>query len=316
MTAPVTLTITTEDRALARAIAAAWGDLVEPAPDALSVFDERAATEMIAGRLPDAAAAPYWRIDATYQDAPDATEIAATLKAILDIEIPAITCAEVPDLNWVAISQAALPPVEAGRFVVHGSHDRARAGGRLTAIEIEAGEAFGTAHHATTYGCLLAIDRLSRTVGRSRPAKVLDLGCGSGVLAIALAKAWPGAARLSGPIVASDIDAQSCVIARENARHNGVERRVRVVHADGAAAPELRAAGPFDIVIANILAGPLITIAKDVARITRPGGALILSGILVPQARQVIAAYRAAGFALTDHRRIAGWSTLRLVRRA
>ncbi len=318
--APVTLTIETADRALARAIAGAWENLVEPSPDALSVFDETAASAMTAGRLPDAAAAPLWRIDATYQDPPDAAAIAATLEAILETEIPPIATAEVPDLNWVAISQAALPPVEAGRFVVHGSHDRARVGGRLTAIEIEAGEAFGTAHHATTYGCLLAIDRLSHTAALKRPVKVLDLGCGSGVLAIALAKAWPesgpGTARLAGPIVASDIDAQSCIVARENAAHNGVARGVRVVHADGAAAPELRGAAPFDVVIANILAGPLVVIAKDIARIMRPGGTLILSGILVPQAHQVIAAYRAAGFALCDHRRIAGWSTLRLTRRA
>lgn len=316
MTAPVTLTIETDDRAQARAIAAAWGDLIEPAPDSLSIFDDAAAKAMTAGRLPDAAAPQHWRIDATYQDPPDADEIAATLAAILDIQIPAIVTSEIPDLNWVAISQAALPPVEAGRFVVHGSHDRARSGGRLTAVEIDAGEAFGTAHHATTYGCLLALDKLSETAARNRPVKVLDLGCGSGVLAIALAKAWPGTARLNGPIFASDLDAQSCVVAHANAVHNGVAHRLRVIHADGAAAPELLAAGPFDIVIANILAGPLIMIAKDIARITRRGGTIVLSGILVPQARQVIAAYCAAGFAVNDHRRISGWSTLRLTRRA
>ncbi|MEL7049887.1 MAG: 50S ribosomal protein L11 methyltransferase, partial [Pseudomonadota bacterium] len=159
------------------------------------------------------------------------------------------------------------------------------------------------------FGCLMAIDRLTRKTPHAA-LNILDLGCGSGILAIALAKCWP-----SAKITATDIDPQSCVVARENADHNKVGSTVNTYVADGADDSRVKGDGPFDMIIANILAGPLISIAKDVAHIIKPGGDLILSGILVPQAASVIAAYRTAGFTLQDHQRITGWSTITLVKR-
>lgn len=301
MSSATTLSLTLTDRTAARTIAGALQDLIDPAPDALTIFENPS----LDGDTPR-----DWRIDAYFDTAPDADALRSELAAILDLDVPAFTQTQVPDENWVALSQKALPPVEAGRFVVHGSHDREKVGRRRHGIEIEAGEAFGTAHHATTYGCLKAIDRLTRRNQAQAGTKILDLGCGSGILAIALAKAWPDTR-----ILATDVDEQSCVVAAENAAHNGVARTISVRRACGVKASVIDAAAPFDIVIANILAGPLIQLAPQISAIVVPGGKLILSGILVPQAPQVIAAYRTAGFILSIHDRITGWSTLQLVRR-
>jgi ribosomal protein L11 methyltransferase len=212
----------------------------------------------------------------------------------------------VPDQNWVALSQAALPPVAAGRFLVHGRHDRARVGARRTAIEIEAGEAFGTGHNATTALCLEALDRLTR---RRRFARVLDLGCGSGVLAIAAARVLPGAR-----VLAVDNDPLATGVARANARLNGMSRRVRVIDAAGFGHPLLRPARAFDLVLANLLPGPLIQLAPAMRRALRPGGVAVLSGLLDHQAREVAATYRAAGFRLMARSRRAGWTVLTVVR--
>ncbi len=275
------------DKDRAHTIAGFLHELGEPLPDAVTLFEHGAG----------------WRIEAYYAEPPDAADLTATLVDALGGPPPAIVVAPVPQENWVAISQAALPPVVIGRFVVHGSHDRGRVAHGPNAIEIEAGEAFGTAHHATTQGCLAAIDRIAR---RTRVHRMLDLGCGSGVLAIAAARTMP---RVS--IVASDIDPRSAEIARENVHLNGAADRVRVVCAAGLAHPALRGQR-FDLVVANILAGPLIALKRDIANAVGPGGTLVLSGLLTTQARDVIANYRAVGLALQRHDVTAGWSTLTL----
>jgi ribosomal protein L11 methyltransferase len=290
------LTIDVAARDAARSLAGALQELVSAPPQALTLFEQADAN----------GAAPAWRIEAYYDEPPDPALLGEELAALLDAGIPALTITPVEQLNWVALSQAALPPVAAGRFTVHGSHDAGRVPRGPNAILIDAGEAFGTAHHATTFGCLSAIDALTR---RRHFARVLDLGCGSGVLAIAAARALPRAV-----ILATDLDAQSVVVAKSNMRQNGAGRRIDAFVADGLAAPRLRRAGQFDLVIANILADPLIALAREIRRALCPGGALVLSGLLIPQAPAVIAAYRAAGFALVTHRRILGWSTLTLVR--
>lgn len=280
------------DRSLAMHAASTLQDFLEPAPDALTVFENGPAS---------------WRLEAYFNDGLDGRDLATELAVYISEPLPPFTADTVPDLNWVAMSQAALPPVQAGRFTVHGSHDSHRIARSPNTILIDAGEAFGTAHHQTTLGCLLAIDRLTRTEDFKT---VLDLGTGSGVLAIAVARMLPRA-----EIIATDLDAQSVNVARENVRINGVGDRIALAQAAGVDHVWLRQSNPFDLVIANILAGPLIRLAPDLARTVRRAGTLVLSGLLVPQAAQVIAAYRAAGFHLVSHDRISGWSTLVLRRR-
>lgn len=280
------------DKELAHTLAAGLQEMVEPAPDALTLFEHGAA----------------WKIDAYYADAPDGTALAAALAGVTGHQVMAFDVAAVPDTNWVAMSQAALPPVSAGRFTIHGSHDKDRVPRGPNAILIDAGEAFGTAHHATTAGCLAAIDRVTRVRAYRN---VLDLGCGSGVLAIAVARVAPRAL-----ILASDLDRPSVAVAAENMRLNGVAHRIHVFPAAGLDHPFIRHAGRFDLLIANILAGPLIMLATQIAAAVEPGGTLLLSGLLIPQAPQVIAAYRASGFALVRHDRVYGWSTLELTRQA
>lgn len=287
------LSLFTIDKDVAATIAGALQDLIDPPPDALSRFEDHERGG--------------WRIDAYFIDPPEPAVLHALLEDMTGLDVPIIEAEPVPPLNWVAISQAALPPVHAGRFVVHGTHDRARIARGPHAILIDAGEAFGTAHHATTSSCLTAIDRLTR---RGPLRRVLDLGCGSGVLAIAAARALPHAR-----IVATDMDPISIEVARENIAANTAPNRISALVATGLDHPRLRNIPPFDFVIANILADPLIRLARDIRRIIRPGGALVLSGILIPQAPAVIAAYVAQGFALQRHDRLTGWSTLVLRRR-
>ncbi len=212
----------------------------------------------------------------------------------------------VPDTDWVTETQRALPPVRAGRFIIHGSHDRGRAISQW-AIEIDAGRAFGTAHHGTTKGCLLAIGGLPAAMN---PRSVLDLGAGSGVLAIAAAKAFRHGART----VAADIDRVAIAVAAGNCRKNGVADSIRLYVGDGlkpALAYERR---PFDIVMANILAKPLLKLAPRLRELTACGGVLILSGLLTSQAREILARYRATGFCLLQRRDLEGWATLTLKR--
>jgi ribosomal protein L11 methyltransferase len=208
------------------------------------------------------------------------------------------------DENWVALSQAALSPVRAGRFLVHGRHDRRRVAALRTAIEIEAGEAFGTAHNATTVLCLELIDALVRIrhLGRA-----LDFGCGTGILGIALARAQPQVR-----ILASDHDPMATAIARANARLNGVAARLRIVDAESFNHRELRSGAQFDLLLANLLPGPLMALAPHVRRRLGRDGIAVLSGILDHQTREVCATYRAAGFRLLQRRSRDGWTALML----
>jgi ribosomal protein L11 methyltransferase len=213
---------------------------------------------------------------------------------------------QVPDRDWVAETQKALPPVRAGRFVIHGSHARGFAHSQW-AIEIDAGRAFGTAHHGTTKGCLLAVGQLASVM---KPRAMLDLGTGSGVLAIAAAKAFAHRAH----IAAADIDPIAIAVARENCRKNGAAASVSLFSGDGLKPSLAYGRAPFDLAVANILAKPLIKLAPRLLLLTKPGGILILSGLLATQAREVLARYRATGFVLIRRRDIEGWATLTLRR--
>ncbi|MET3612141.1 ribosomal protein L11 methyltransferase [Rhizobium aquaticum] len=212
-----------------------------------------------------------------------------------------------PETDWVAKSLEGLQPVRAGRFLVHGSHDRDRVMPGDVAIEIDAGQAFGTGHHGTTAGCLEMLD----WVLRSRKVKnALDLGTGSGVLAIAARKIQPI------PVLATDIDPIATRVAQENARNNGVGAGLRFETAPGFHHGAFRRNGPFDLIIANILAKPLMKMAPDLVRHLVPGGTVILSGILASQRLRVLAAYNGQRLA---HRRTIwrnGWVTIVLARRA
>ncbi len=285
----VVVTIDGLGRETAYAAAGALSELIEPAADAVSIFEN----------------GDCWRIDAYYSNALTGEAALAQLTAF-DAETAGKGSVEiVVQQNWVALSQAALPPVNAGRFTICGSHDLDRVPTGPQTIVVEAGEAFGTAHHATTYGCLLALDRLTR---RTRYRNVLDLGTGSGILTLALCRALPRAR-----ILASDIDARSIEVARENAERNGLGRLAggpQFIVADGLNDNRIQNCKPFDLVVANILARPLITLAPDVISTLDGGATLVLSGILVPQARAVAARYLSFGLELASHERHNGWSTL------
>lgn len=273
----------------ARSVAGFLEEAWFPPPLAVTLFEDRA---------------PAQRVEAYFDALPDMAELAEAIGAIGKPGVGVPQQVDVPDENWVMVSQAALPPVEAGRFTVHGSHDRDKVGHGPGVIEIDAGEAFGTAHHATTLGCLLAIDQLTRRHGFET---VLDLGCGSGVLAIAAARVMPRA-----EIIASDIDAVATEVAAENARINRVGRRIRFVTATGFEHPELRGEGRFELIIANILARPLIALAPRLREALAADGRVVLSGLLATQAAEVFAAYRASGLVMEKRMDIAGWSILTL----
>lgn len=211
----------------------------------------------------------------------------------------------IPDADWIALSLEGLKPVRAGRFLVHGSHDRDKVRANDLAIEIDAGQAFGTGHHGTTAGCLEMIGDVlkARAAGNA-----LDLGTGSGVLAIAVRKLR------RVPVLATDIDPVAVKVARQNARLNGIAGGIAFAAAPGFHSPAFRKYGPFDLIVANILARPLIRMAPALANHLAPQGAVILSGILAAQRWKVISAYSGAGLA---HRRTIwrnGWVTIHLER--
>jgi len=208
-----------------------------------------------------------------------------------------------PEINWVQHSLEGLKPVRSGRFFVHGAHDRHKMKSNDIGIEIEAGQAFGTGHHGTTAGCL---EMISLVMRREHPHNVLDLGTGSGVLAIAMAKLQPVR------VLATDIDPVAVQVARENIRLNGVAQSVHAVTAAGFHHPEMARQAPFALIVANILARPLMTMAPAMAKALRRNGSLILSGILESQRDKVLAAYRTQALyhCQTIHRE--GWVTLHL----
>ena len=241
-----------------------------------------------------------WRIDAF----PTTTdEVDALRRRLADFPGLVTTVEALADADWLAMSLSGLPPVRAGRFFVYGAHDQGRIPANAVALRIEAGAAFGTGHHGTTVGCLLAWNDLIKA---RRFDKVLDVGAGTGVLAIAAARTGARLAR------GTDIDAPSVRIARENAELNGA--RAEFVHASGLGHQRVRSAAPYDLVFANILAPPLVALAQDIRGALRPGGVAILSGLLRTQERRVLAAYRSRGFRLLRRIHRDAWATLVLER--
>jgi ribosomal protein L11 methyltransferase len=206
-----------------------------------------------------------------------------------------------PDQDWIKLSQEGLPPVRAGRFFVYGAHDAGTVPPGVIPIRIEAGLAFGTGHHETTALCLSAMSDLAK---RRRFANVLDLGCGTGLLAIGAAKLW------RRRVIASDIDAVAVAVTRENARANCEAPLVHALAADGLTHPALSARAPYDFIVANILAGPLTHLAPAIARALAPGGVALLSGLLAGQENLVTSFYRPQGLIFRGARRSGAWSAL------
>jgi ribosomal protein L11 methyltransferase len=221
--------------------------------------------------------------------------------AAAGVKEPAFVVKPVEARDWVAENRASFQPIRAGRFFIHPTFHECRPPAGARVIALDAATAFGSGSHGTTKGCLLALDRIAR---RRRPRRILDMGCGSGILAIAAAKAW------ARPVLAVDIDDEAVRVTRDNARRNGVANNVRAVAGPGFDAPIMRGRRKFDLIVANILARPLIAMAPALARALSPGGEAVLSGLLVHQENQVIAAYRAQGLAFVRRDRIDNWSTL------
>jgi ribosomal protein L11 methyltransferase len=243
-----------------------------------------------------------WGITMHFAEAPDQASIRELVGVVAGDDVAwNVTFDTVEARDWVKATLEELVPVRAGRFIVHGQHDRSRVPSNKLGIEIEAALAFGTGHHGTTRGCLLLLDHVLKAY---RPRRVLDLGTGTGVLAIAAAKA------LQGKVLASDIDPLSVRVARDNARLNGAGNCVHAIHATGFSAPQFGKHRPFDLVLANILANPLRQMATPMAQHLAPSALVILSGLLPHQAQAVIAAYRARGLVLLRHLQIEGWSSL------
>jgi ribosomal protein L11 methyltransferase len=245
-----------------------------------------------------------WDITIHFGEPPDE----AAVRELVALASDATTAARVrfeavEAKDWVKASLEGLQPVEAGRFMVHGSHDRHRVSPNRIGIEIEAALAFGTGHHGTTRGCLLLLDHVLNV---RQPQRVLDLGTGTGVLAIAAAKA------LRRRVLASDIDRRAAITARENAWLNGAGNLVEAIWATGFAAEEFRHRGPFDLVLANILANPLKRLATPMRAHLDASATVILSGLLPSQANGVIAAYRANGLILRKRIELEGWTSLLL----
>lgn len=244
-----------------------------------------------------------WVFEATCDSPPDVAAFEALAREVLGGEIGFTVAPIDADADWVSHSLEGLKPVTAGGFYVYGSHETDAPPENLIPIRIDAAQAFGTGHHETTTGCLEAIEKILAT---SAPERPIDLGTGTGILAIAVAK------RRDVKIVATDIDPLAVKITRENADANGVGAQIVELEATGTDHPAIRERAPYDLVIANILAGPLIELAPDIGAIAGSGAAIILSGLLTTQADRVIAAYEENSMALQDHIVRKEWSTLTL----
>jgi ribosomal protein L11 methyltransferase len=275
----------------AERIAQVLEEATDPAPIATAMFDRGE------GRA---------EVFAYYQEPPCRETLLRLIEPAGKDDIGPLRIEEIAPQDWVTLSQGQRGPVAAGRFIVHGSHDRDKVPRRLTTIEIDAGQAFGTAHHASTRGCLLALDDQLK---RRRPRQIVDLGTGTGILAIAAAKV------LRQPIAASDSDAIAVAITAANARNNGVKPQVAVLRASGFLHPRLWRC-KADLVLANLLERALYDLAPAFARHIRSGGTAILSGLTQTQARGIEARTRAFGFALEKRIILDGWTTLVITRRS
>ncbi len=254
---------------------------------------------------------PNWSLEFYTDGLPPMADLAPRLTSAASqagIAEPDPIVAPLPDIDWVAENQKSFEPIHAGRFFVHQEFFEGPVPAGATPLMVNAGTAFGTGTHATTWGCLMEIDRLAREGFRGSTA--LDLGCGTAILAMAMRKE-----NLARRVVGSDIDPEAVRVARVNARLNGTPAPgLSLAVATGLNHPAIRGSAPYDLIVANILARPLMLLARDISRALRPGGQLILSGLLTEQENMVFGPYRMQGLRLVRRRRRDGWSTLTLAR--
>ncbi len=277
------------EEASARRIAGILHEQLDPDDSTVSAFEE--------GKT--------WVVEVLFRTAPDENFLRELVRLASDRQqVLQTSFGQVVQKDWLASSLEGLKPVRAGRFIVHGSHDRGKVAANQTGIEIEAALAFGTGHHGTTLGCLRAIARLAAS--GVRPRRVLDVGTGTGVLAIAAARAF------RTRVVAGEIDQIGVVTARNNARANLAASQVQVVHANGLEHPAVRTAAPYDLIVANILLPPLKRLSRAVSESVGRGGTVVLSGLLHEHAASALASYAGQGLVLRRRERIDEWTTLTL----
>ncbi|MDQ0471612.1 50S ribosomal protein L11 methyltransferase [Labrys wisconsinensis] len=281
------------DEARARRIADLLGESFDPAETAVAAFERE-----------DGTPKPPWLVEVYFRTEPNRPAVTDLIRLAAGTDVD-VAYDAFGEKDWVAASLEGLAPVVAGRFTIHGSHDRARVKRNSIGIEIEAALAFGTGHHGTTRGCLLALDDLLK---RRRPRRPLDIGTGTGVLAIAAARA------LHRRVLASDIDPQAIATARNNIRFNRAGAYVAAIVARGTTAQRMQREKPYDLVFANILLGPLARLAAPMGKLLAPGATVILSGLLHAHANAALAAYRAQGLSLVKRYRLDEWTTLVLQR--
>lgn len=262
---------------------------LDPAPSGIGVFE-----------IEDGAG--LWEVGGYFTAPPDPAGLALLATAF---GARPFAVSELPETDWVAHVRRELAPVRAGRFFLHGSHDADKVPADAVALLVDAAMAFGTGHHGTTRGCLIALDRLAGET--PEPARVIDVGCGTAVLAMAAARIW-GDAR----ILASDIDETATATAQANIALNGLTGRIDVLTCPGFDARPIGQAAPFGLILANILKAPLVALAPDMAAHAADGGRVILSGLLNTQAREVTAAYAAQGFTEEARDVLGDWTTLTL----
>jgi ribosomal protein L11 methyltransferase len=282
--------LATDERS-ARTLTDLLGEVFDPAETAVAAFESEDGGS--------------WLLEAYFASAPDEAAIRDLARPLVGEPVDAAIFETLAQKDWVKCSLEGLRPVRAGRFLVHGAHDRQERRPNDLAIEIEAALAFGTGHHGTTRGVLLA---LARQLARRRPRHLLDVGTGTGILAFAAAMAT------RRPVVAGDIDRIAVDVAKANARLNGVGALVRFYAAPGVRHGAANRTRHFDVVLANILARPLMRLAPALARVLAADGVLVLSGLLARDVRQVAAAYAAQGLMLLRRSELEGWATLELKR--
>lgn len=282
--------------------------------DDLAAFSGREFPPVLMTSEPDPHKPDDWLLEAFFAEEPTEADISALLEVLPSSSRADVVIEPVYPADWVSLSQSFLQPITAGRFHIYAEHSRDSLKPKHIGIRIEAGQAFGTGQHATTSGCLETLDALA-TEGFT-PENALDLGTGSGILAFAMAKCWP-----TLRVTASDIDPVSVDVAIENAEMNGVSvgeaaGQIAFLPAPGLDHPQLRRRAPYDLVTANILAGPLIELAPDIADSLKAGGRLILAGLLTDQEEAVLNAYSALGVELKQRRLNGDWPTLLMQKRS